>query len=98
MDLTQLFISFLGLVVALVTAFLIPYIKAKLTTEQLSTLITWVDIGVSAAEQLFNSGEGEAKKQYVLNFLESKGYKVYSDEIDKMIEAAVNELTGALKE
>ena len=98
MDLTQLFVSFLGLVVALVTAFLIPYIKAKLTTEQLSTLITWVDIGVSAAEQLFNSSEGEAKKQYVLNFLESKGYKVYSDEIDKMIEAAVNELAGALKE
>ena len=98
MDLTELFALFIGLIAALITAFVIPYIKAKFTAEQLSTLTKWVDVGVSAAEQIFSiSHQGDAKKQYVLNFLESKGYTVNTDEVDTLIEAAVNKLTGALK-
>ena len=98
MNLTELFALFIGLIAALITAFVIPYIKAKFTAEQLSTLTKWVDVGVSAAEQIFSiSGQGDAKKQYVLNFLESKGYTVNTDEVDTLIEAAVNKLAGALK-
>jgi SOS response regulatory protein OraA/RecX len=99
MDLTQITEIVITLAVAVTTAFLVPYIKTKLTTEQTTELASWIDIAVNAAEKIFTETKaGAAKKQYVLNFLESKGYSINSDEIDNMIESAVNKLTTALKE
>lgn len=98
MDLTEITNTVITLAVMIITAFLIPVIRQKLTAEQRETLNAWVDIGVKAAEQVFKeTKQGQAKKQYVLNFLKSKGYNINSDEVDLMIEAAVNKLTGALK-
>jgi len=50
----------------------------------------WVNVAVSAAEQLFREpGAGAEKKQFVQEFLESKGYTYDSAAVDLMIEAAV---------
>lgn len=49
-----------------------------------------MSIAVSAAEQIYtSSGKGTAKKQYVLEFLNSKGFTVDMDSLDKLIESAV---------
>ncbi len=97
MDMTQVLEGVITLATAVVTVFVIPLLKKKLSAAEINTVSTWVDVGVLAAEQILGSGEGMAKKQFVINFLTSKGYRVKSDEIDNMIEASVHKLTNQLK-
>lgn len=97
MDMTLILESVITIATAVITAFVIPLLKKKLSAAEMETLTTWVDIAVLAAEQLLGAGKGAAKKQFVINFLTSKGYTVNTDEIDNMIEASVNKLTNQLK-
>lgn len=97
-DLTQITVAILTLVISLVSAFLIPYIKTKVTAEQFATIKLWVQVAVQAAEMLYvGSGRGEEKKQYVLDFLKSKGFTLNMEEIENLIEAAVLELKQSQK-
>jgi len=90
MDLTPIINAILALVAVLITYYLIPWIKAKTTAEQQAEINAWVKIAVMAAEQLFNgSGRGKEKKEYVVKFIESKGFLIDAAELDKLIEAAV---------
>lgn len=84
------------LIAAIVGVVLIPWIKSKYTASQINNAMTWVRIAVQAAEQLYNSEQGDAKKAYVMRFLNGKGITLNSDEIDKAIEAAVLELHSEL--
>ena len=95
MEITEFLQAIVALAAAGVAAFLIPFLKKKLTAEKLAGLRTWVDVAVLAAEQLIGSKQGQAKKQFVLNFLQRKGYTVNSDEVDKIIESAVYKLTNS---
>ena len=62
-DLTQIVIYVIGLVFALISAFLIPYIKSKLSAEQLKKLQSYAKIAVEAAEMIYKgTGRGEEKK------------------------------------
>ena len=90
-DLTPIANAAVTLATALITAFLIPYIKSKTTTEQQTQIKAWVRIAVSAAEQIYNGpGRGIEKKEYVQDFLQSKGYKVDFDTLDTLIESEVS--------
>lgn len=92
-DLTQIIVAVLSLMLSLVSAFLIPYIKEKVTAEQFATTKLWVKVAVQAAEMLYvGSGRGEEKKKYVVDFLNSKGFTLNTEEIDNLIESAVLEL------
>lgn len=71
---------------------MIPVIKNKMSQQQQDTFETFVNIGVYAAEQLYNSDQGKEKKQYVLDFLAQKGYKVDIIGVEQAIEAAVKAL------
>ena len=84
--------------IALAVAYiLIPYIKSKTTVEQQQSINGWIKIAVAAAEQIYvGSGRGMEKKNYVLDFLETKGFKLDENSIDAMIEAAVLELNSGL--
>ena len=73
-DLTPIMEAIIALVVAVITAFVIPWLKGK----------------IEAAEQLYNgTGRGEEKKAYVVKFLQEKGFTLDPDSLDKLIEAAV---------
>ena len=89
MDYTQIISAVIALISALVSAFLIPWIKTKIDADKLQTVRTYVEIGVKAAEQLYNANEGAEKKAYVLHYLAERGIKFDSDTVDKMIESAV---------
>ncbi len=94
-DLTPVIEAVIALCVALVTTFLIPYIKSKTTKEQQDKINSWVKIAVAAAEQMYNApGSGTDKKRYVLHFLESKGFTIDANSLDNMIESAVYALKG----
>ena len=95
-DLTNIFSESITLLVALITTFLIPYIKSKLGNEKLENLKTWVKVAVQAAEMIFNeTGMGAVKKAYVIEYLNNKGYDVDIDTLNNLIEAAVLELKNS---
>lgn len=92
-DITPIINAVIALAAAGVSVFLIPWIKSKTTDEQRKELLEWVKIGVAAAEQLYKgAGRGEEKKQYVIDFLKQKGFKVDEESVSNAIEAAVKQL------
>ena len=92
-DLTPIVNAVIALIAAIITTFLIPWIKGKIDAAKLAQIVEWVGIAVRAAAQIYNeSGMGEKKKQYVLDFLASKGFTLDPDSINAMIEAAVKDL------
>ena len=97
-DYTLLFEGVLTILFALVTMYVIPWIKTKVSAEELTEIIKWVKIAVQAAEMIYKeSGMGEEKKAYVKTFLEDKGIKYDERQIDSMIESAVLELKEQFK-
>ena len=98
-DLTVIMEAVVTLIIAAISAFVIPWLKRKISAEKLAEVAEWVQIAVTAAEQIYNGpGRGEEKKAYVLEFLTSKGYTVDMAAIVNLIEAAVYELPGKLTE
>ena len=96
-DITPIVEAIFALLAAVVAYILIPYIKSKTTEEQRQNINGWIKIAVAAAEQIYvGAGRGSEKKLYVLDFLESKGFKIDENSVDAMIEAAVLELNSGL--
>lgn len=89
-DLTPIMEAIITLVVAVITAFVIPWLKGKIDADKLEQIKLWVTVAVEAAEQLYNgTGRGEEKKAYVVKLLQEKGFTIDPDSLDKLIEAAV---------
>ena len=94
-DFTPILEAVATLAVALITTFVVPYIKSKTTLEQQTQINAWVRIAVTAAEQVYEGpGQGDKKKAYVLTWLAGHGIAVDEDKLDAMIEAAVYELAN----
>lgn len=97
MDITQIVSLIIAVLGLLFTSIFMPYAKSKASKEQLELIYKAVKIAVYAAEQLFGSGNGFKKKQYVIEYLASKGLyvdeEVISSDLNAMIESAVYELT-----
>ena len=89
MEITEIIKLVIELIVAIASLWLVPWLRAKLNAEQVSEMLRWVEIAVSAAEQLYESSQGTAKKVYVLGFLRDRGYDIDEEELDLAIEAAV---------
>lgn len=96
-DLTEILKALIGLISIVITTFVIPLIRSKVTDQQYETLLKWAKAAVLAAEQLWpEKGCGEEKKEYVLNFLRGKGYDVNLEEVEIAIESCVKEYTKKL--
>ena len=92
-DITPIINAVIALAAALVTAFVIPWIKSRTTAAQREEIDAWVQIAVTAAEQIYKgSGRGEEKKEYVLDFLRGKGFDVDTASINLMVESAVKNM------
>jgi len=96
-DITPIIKIVVAILSALVTTFLIPYIKEKLSAEKLAELQKWVGIAVEAAEQIYGSKTGTQKKEYVVSFLLSKGIVFDTEEVNALIEAEVHKLSQKAK-
>lgn len=91
-DLTPIFNAFIALIAALISAFVIPWIKKKTNQQDRDDMMKWIEISVAAAQQLYHQLNGSERKEYVQQFLLSKGYDISSKEVDNAIEAAVLKL------
>ena len=89
----------ISLIAAVVTAFVVPWIKSKTTAAQREEINAWVRIAVTAAEQIYKGeGKGKEKKKYVLDFLAEKNLKIDEESVDLMIESAVKNMIAAFGE
>lgn len=95
-DITPIVSAVIVLLSALISVFLIPYIRSRTEASRLSEIEKWVQIAVAAAEQLYTSAQGEEKKNYVLNFLTDHGYDVDFNEVNNLVEAEVLKLHAEL--
>ncbi|MCM1168193.1 MAG: phage holin family protein [Lachnospiraceae bacterium] len=94
-DVTAVINAVIALISAVVTAFLIPWIRSKTTSQQRESLVAWAKIGVAAAEQIYQGEKrGAEKKQYVLDFLAQNGISFNEESVNAAIEAAVKQLNS----
>ena len=93
-DYTAIIQAIITLVSLIITGFLIPLLRKKLSNEKLDELKKWVRIAVSAAEQLYGSKTGQQKKEFVVAYLLSKGIVFDVDEVNALIESEVYKLTS----
>ena len=91
---TEIFVALIGFLGAIITGVLIPYIRTKTTATQRENIYTIVFNAVKAAEQILKKEDptGEKRKQYVINYLSSKGINLTIEDLNILIEAAVKEL------
>ena len=86
-----------GLCFAIITKFVIPYLKTLREDARWKRLIDIVQTAVEAAEQTIKKpGSGAEKKQEVLMFvsdwLKKQGIEVTDAELDNLIESAVKKM------
>lgn len=89
-DITIIVQALITLIASIITAVIVPYIKARTTEKQQALLLSALNIAVKAAEQIYGSGAGQEKKEYVLKYLADRNIEVD----DAAIEAKVNEFFG----
>lgn len=95
-DVTKILLLLIEILGMIASTYLIPWLKTKLDTAKLEKMNKWVAIGVSAAQQLYTQEQWAEKKQYVVDFLKTKGYNADLQEVDAAIEAEVIRLHNQL--
>ena len=91
----SLVLTIIGLII---TYYVIPILRSKVSDEKLSLIEMWVNIAVAAAEQMKDAGllpDGQEKKDFVLQFVKDKGITITDEELNALIEAAVYEINKA---
>ena len=92
-DITPIIEAVIGLAAALITVFLIPYIKSKTTAEQREDLKDWIELAVKAAEKRYEgAGRGDEKRDFVLEWLEKHNFTVDDETLRLVMEAFVKDL------
>ena len=73
-DVTEFVTALLGLLASIVTAYLAPWLKAKLGAARYENALSVTNTLVNAAEQIFKgAGRGQEKLEYVKKELNKRG-------------------------
>lgn len=85
---------------AIITGYIIPLIKTKITVTQMEEVSNWVTKAVNAAEVLFDAPKsGTEKREYVISFIDKmfngKKEVITTDQIRILLESAWKQMTGA---
>ena len=89
---SPLFNGLIALAGVILTAYIIPLLKQSLSAKQLENVRLAVNTSVRAAEMLFSTEQGEAKKKWVLDYLASQNIVIDEKQLNALIEEAVYEL------
>lgn len=95
-DLTQIASLIVALIGAVISAFVIPWLKKKISKQDMDKMLELIEIAVYAAQQLYWDKKGSERLQYVLDFLAENGYDVDDKTVRNAIEAQVLALHKAL--
>ena len=107
-DITPIVEGIIGLVVAIISAIIIPKIRVwvnnNLTVKQIDIIKIIVQSAVQAAEQIYAKSEkaGSSKKKFVMEYAKSKlaeiGLTINEKELEVYLEQAVLELKESQKD
>ena len=96
MDLTQIMVTLVTLVSAVMTGILFPLIRSKVSAAQWELIKEFAVAGVQAAEILLGAGNGKEKfeqaKRYIEQQCKKYGIKMDADAIQVAVENAWKDL------
>lgn len=88
--------AIITIVVALTSAYVVPWLKIKIGGQNFDVVTKYIYLAVKAAEQIFTVEQWAEKKQYVVNYInnivKSLGITITAEQIDALIEGAVNDI------
>lgn len=98
-DITDIIKTIITLICAVISYFLIPWLKGKVSAENRERIVFWLTIAVQAAEEAARSGmiDKPDKYEYVIDYLASKGIIFDELETEALINSAVWELINQFK-
>ena len=80
----------MALLAALLTAYIIPWLKQKQNSEKQQNLMFWLKVAVEAAEKYFvGSNRGAEKAAYVRQFLAQRGWRLEEQEAAVLVDSMV---------
>ena len=93
----QIILMLIPILGAIITSFVIPFIKEKIGAEKLAKYEYWATLAVKAAEMMWTeSGSGATKKQYVVDFLNNMFNKnkvvITEQQIEILVESMVKQM------
>lgn len=94
-DLTPLCQAVIALAAALITAYLIPWIKSRTTVEQQQHIKTAVQVAVYAAEKAYGAGHGDEKLAYAEKVLAGYNVRLDTQRLRALIDAQIKEMEQA---
>ena len=94
-DLMPIIQAIIALLAAIVTYWLIPWIKARTAAQQQANIRAAVKVLVFAAEQIYGAGNGKDKLRYVEEKLKEQGFRIDADEIEAAVGEYLNYRTGS---
>lgn len=96
-DLTPILQAIIGLLAAIITPYLVRWIKSKTTNEQRQVMLSVVSNMVDAAEQIYGAGRGPEKLAYVVEQMSLRGYSADVAEIEAAVKTHFWRFTEELK-
>lgn len=97
-NITTVITALIALIGALLTCYLVPFIRTKLSAEQRKNLYNIVEIACKCADQLVKNGvlDKQYRHDHVINYLNSIGITYDVEEVNEMIESVVLSLPPLL--
>lgn len=96
---TQIIVTSISLVGVIITGVLIPYVRTRTTKEQRENMLSWAELAVYAAEEIYKlmPKSGKEKHKLVEDYLKEH-FKLSDEQIDIIIRAIVNKMNSAKEE
>lgn len=95
---TELTKAVVTVILILVSAYVIPWLKNKVGEDKYATIVEYAEIVVRSAEKIYTPDEWERKKTYAVHLLnkkiESMGITLSESEVNAIIEGAVQAVKG----
>lgn len=94
---TQLILLAITIIGAIITAYVVPFVKSKFTAEEITNLTYYIGLAVRAAEQIYTPEQWAIKKEYVFKYAkeiiaEKLNITLTDAQLDAIIEGVVNEV------
>lgn len=94
-NLTPLVEALIAVIALIISTYLIPWLKTKLTAEQLTYAKTAVEVAVYAAEKAYGAGKGEQKLKYVQDVLAARGVELDTIALMSLVDASIKKMEQA---
>lgn len=95
---TKLVESIVTVIVIIISAYVIPWLKNKIGDDKFATIVEFAEIVVRSAEKIYTQEEWAQKKAYAVQMVTAKckeiGIDLDADEINAIIEGAVQAVKG----